>query len=450
MTDPFDQTPLVRRAEALVAAALKAGADTADAVAVRGISVGAQVRLGNLEDLERAEGDDLGLRVLVGRKQAIVSTSDPDEAGYPALAERAVAMAKVAPEDPFVGLAGPSQFTSEFPDLDLVDRFEPDAELLVERAREAEDAARAVAGVSNSGGASASWGVGGMVLATSAGFLGSYIGSRHSVSASAIAGEGTGMERDYDFSSAIHFPDLDDPAAIGRSAGERAVRRLAPRKLETSTMTVVYDPRVANSLVGHLASAVNGAAIARGTSFLKDRLGEKILGVGIRVVDDPLRRRGHRSRPFDGEGIATRPLDIVADGVLQSWVLDLSSARELGLATTGHAQRSVGSAPSPGTTNLALMPGSTSRDDMIGSVGRGLYVTELIGRGVNLVTGDYSRGAAGFLIENGQLGGPVSEVTIAGNLSEMFAGLVPADDLEWRYGTNAPTVMIEGMTVAGR
>jgi PmbA protein len=450
MSDPFDQSALVRRAEALVAAARAAGADAADAVAVRGVALSAQVRLGQLEELERAEGDDLGLRVFAGRRQAVVSTSNPDAAGYRELAERAVAMARAAPEDPHARLADAADVARAFPDLDLVDPDEPDAEALIARAIAAETAARAVAGVSNSGGASASWGLGGMVLATSAGFLGSYLASRHSVSCSAIAGEGTAMERDYDFSAALHMEDLDAPEDVGARAGERAARRLGPRKLDTARMPVIYDPRVAGSLVGHLAGAINGAAIARGTSFLKDRLGERIFPEGVRILDDPLRPRGLRSRPFDAEGIAPRALDLVADGVLASWILDLSSASELGLETTGHAQRGVGSAPSPGATNLALMPGTIARETLIGETGRGIYVTELIGRGVNSVTGDYSRGAAGFLIEDGELGDPVSEITLAGNLSDMFATLTPADDLEWRHGVNAPTVRIEEMTVAGR
>ncbi len=450
MSDPFDQSALARRAEALVAAARAAGADSADAVAVRGVSLSAQVRLAELEELDRAEGDDLGLRVLIGRRQAVVSTSDPDEAGFKALAERAVAMAREAPEDPYARIAGPDELGADFPELDLVDHGQPDADRLIARAQAAEAAARDVAGVTNSGGASASWGLGGMVVATSAGFLGSYLGSHYSVSCQAIAGKGTGMERDYAFSSALHDEDLDSPEEVGRLAGSRAVRRLGPRKIDTARMPVIFDPRVARSLVDHVAAAASGAAIARGTSFLKDHLGQRILPAGIRILDDPLRRRGLRSRPFDGEGIATPPLDLVDDGVLKSWLLDLATAAELGLVTTGHARRGVRSAPSPGPTNLALMPGTLSARDMIRETGRGLYVTDLIGHGVSLVTGDYSRGASGFLVENGDLGGPVSEITLAGNLSEMLLGLAAADDLEWRYGTNAPTLRVEAMTVAGR
>jgi PmbA protein len=265
----------------------------------------------------------------------------------------------------------------------------------------------------------------------------------------AIAGEGLGMERDYDFSSALHAADLDDAAAIGRQAGERAVKRLNPRKVETRKLTVVFDPRVAGGLIGHLASAINGSAIARKTSFLKERMGEQLFAPGIRIVDDPLRRRGLRSRPFDAEGVAGAPLAVIDDGRLKSWILDSASARELGMKTTGHAQRGVSSAPSPAATNLHLAPGDKTAAELIQEIDQGLYVADLIGMGVNLVTGDYSRGAAGFSIENGALTYPVSEVTIAGHLTDIFRTLVPANDLTFRYGINAPTVRVEGLTVAG-
>jgi len=288
-----------------------------------------------------------------------------------------------------------------------------------------------------------------MVLVTSHGFSGAYIASHHNLSMVAIAGEGTAMERDYDFSSALHAADLDDAEKIGRSAGERAVRRLNPRKVPTGRVPVVFDPRVAGSLVGHLSSAVNGTAIVRKTSFLMDKMGERLFRPGIRVIDDPLRRRGLRSRPFDGEGVAGRALAIVDDGVLRTWLLDSATGRELGLPTTGHAQRGVSSPPSPGATNLHLAPGTRTPQALIADIAQGFYVMDLIGMGANTVTGDYSRGAAGLWIENGTFSFPVSEVTIAGNLSDVFANLEPADDLVFRYGTNAPTVRVEGLTVAG-
>jgi PmbA protein len=303
--------------------------------------------------------------------------------------------------------------------------------------------------VAKSGGASAGAGIGGMVLVTSHGFRGSYVGSRHSMSAMAIAGEGTGMERDYDFSSALHADDLEDADKIGRSAGERAIKRLNPRKVETRKVPVIFDPRVAGSLVSALASAINGASIARKTSFLKDRMGARLFAKGIRIVDDPLRKRGLRSHPFDGEGVAGRRLSVIDEGVLTSWFLDSATARELSLTTTGHAARGVSSSPSPSPTNLHLEAGATSPQELIAGIKDGFYVTDLIGSGTNLVTGDYSRGASGLWIENGELTYPVSEVTIAGHLNDMFASLDPANDLEFRYGTNAPTVRVEGLTVAG-
>ena len=449
MTDLLDQSPLLALAERLVAAAKKAGADAADAVAVRSISLSVEVRDGKVEETERAEGDDVGLRVLVGRKQAVVSTNDLKGNGADALAARAVAMARVAPDDKFAGLADPALLAHDFPDLDLIDPTLPDVGALERQARAAENAALAVKGVAKSGGASAGAGIGGMVLVTSHGFRGAYVGSRHSLSAMAIAGAGTGMERDYDFSSALHGADLEAAEAIGRSAGERAVRRLNPRKVETRRAPVVFDPRVAGSLVGHLASAINGAAIARKTSFLKDRMGERIFPAGIRIIDDPLRKRGLRSHPFDGEGVGGRRLAVIDDGTLKSWFLDSATARELSLTTTGHAARGVSSSPSPSPTNLHLEPGKSSPGALIAAIKDGFYVTDLIGTGANLVTGDYSRGASGLWIENGELTYPVSEVTIAGHLNDMFAALEPADDLVFKYGTNAPTVRVEGLTVAG-
>ena len=446
----FDQSALSDLAERLVASAKRAGADAADAVAVRSISLSIEVRDGAVEESERAEGDDLGLRVLVGKKQAVVSTNDLTPDGISALAGRAVAMAKAAPEDKYAGLADAALLAHKFPELDLLDPDLPSVADLEKRAREAEQAGLAVKGVSKSSGASASAGIGGMVLVTSHGFHGTYLGSRHSLSMTAIAGEGTGMERDYDFSSALHARDLESAEKVGRTAGERAVERLNPRKVTTRKVPVVFDPRVAGSLVSHLASAINGAAVARKTSFLKDKMGAQLFAPGIRIVDDPLRVRGLRSRPFDGEGVAGKVMAPVDDGVLRSWILDSATGRELGLATTGHAQRGVSSTPSPGPTNLHLEPGNASPDQLVAEIKDGFYVTDLIGSGVNGVTGDYSRGASGFWIENGKRTYAVSEVTIASNLIDIFRGLTPANDLEFRYGVNAPTVRLEAMTIAGQ
>ncbi len=449
-SDLLDQTALSTLAQRLVEAARRAGADAADAIAVRGVSQGVEVRDGRVEESERSEGDDVGLRVLVGRRQAVVSTNDISGDGVAKLAERAVAMARVAPDDQYVGLADPSLLAHGFPDLDMLDPVTPTVAELERRAVEAEAAGLAVKGVSKSGGASASAGIGGMVLVTSTGFHGAYLRSSHGISMTAIVGDGTGMERDHDYTSAQHASDLASPTSVGRKAGERAVARANPRKVETCKVPVVFDPRVSNSLVGHVAGAVNGASIARKTSFLKDRLGQQLFSKNIRIIDDPLRVRGLRSQPFDAEGVAVKKLAIIDEGVLTLWLLDSATARELGLVTTGHAQRGVSSSPSPGSYNLHLEAGEPTPAELISDIKQGFYVTDLIGSGVNGVTGDYSRGASGFWIENGEIAYAVSEVTIAGHLIEMFRSLTPANDLEFRYGVNAPTLRIEGLTVGGR
>jgi len=434
----------------LLARAAKAGADAADAVLAEGASLTVAERLGKPEKLERAEGRDLGLRVFIGKRQAIVSSTDFSSTALSELAERAVAMARAVPEDPFCGLAEPDDIARSFPELDLNDPKEPSVAELTARLREAEDAARAVPGVTNSEGAEAGWGRGEIALAASNGFRHGYVGSNSSISVSVLAGEGTAMERDYDFTTAVYGADLEPAAAIGRRAGEKAVKRLNPRKAETAKVPIVFDPRVSNSLIGHLAGAINGAGIARGVGFLKDKLGERVLPAGFDIVDDPHRRRGLRSKPFDGEGLPNRKRLLVEDGILKTWVLDLRSARQLGLASTGHAARGTSSPPAPSTNNLYLPPGKSSRAGLMADIASGFYCTELIGFGVNNVTGDYSRGAAGFWIERGEIAYPVSEITIAGNLKDMFLNLAAADDLVFRYGTNAPTLRVDGMTVAGR
>ncbi|MBX9778323.1 MAG: TldD/PmbA family protein [Xanthobacteraceae bacterium] len=445
----LDQSALSDLADRLVSAARRAGADAADAVAVRSMSLHVGVREGAVDQSERSESDDVGLRVFVGRRTAVVSTNDIAGDVAP-LAKRAVAMAKVAPEDKFAGLADPAMLATTFPDLDLLDPELPPVAVLEERALRTEAAGLAVKGVTKSEGAAAQASIGGMVLATSGGFRGAYLVSRYGVSMSAIAGEGTAMETDYDYSSALHSADLEAPEKVGRTAGERAVARLNPRKVATTKVPIIYDKRVASSLVGHLASAVNGASVARKTSFLKDKRGERLFRAGINIIDDPLRKRGQRSRPFDGEGVAGKRLALIEDGVLMSWLLDSATARELSLATTGHASRGVSSAPSPGASNLYLEAGTMSPEELMADIGEGFFVTGLIGMGVNQVTGDYSRGASGFWIEKGKPTYPVSEVTIAGNLIDMFASLTPASDLEFKHAVDAPTVRVEGLTVAGR
>jgi PmbA protein len=400
--------------------------------------------------MERAEGNDMGLRVFVGKRQAIVSSSDWTSESLDALVERALAMAKTVPEDPHCGLPGENEvFVGPLIDPDICDDAEPSPAQLGARAKQCEDAARSVPGVTNSEGAEAGWSLGEISILGSNGFAGSYATSRHSIGAAVLAGEDTEMERDYDFCTTVYLEDLDEPEDIGVSAGVRATSRLGAQKVETAKVPIVYDPRVANSLINHFASAVNGAAVARGTSFLKDRMGEQVFADGIAIIDDPQRPRGLRSKPFDAEGMANPELALIEDGRLGNWILDLRSARQLGLATTGRASRGTSSPPGPSATNLYMRPGTVSSAELIGDIGQGFYVVELIGMGVNMVTGDYSRGAAGFWIENGEVTYPVSEITIAGNLKDMFMNLTPANDLEFRYGVNAPTLRVEGMTVAG-
>lgn len=446
MDDPEQALDLIAD---LIAKARARGADAADAVLVGSVALSNAQRLGELERLEREESRDLGLRVLVGRRQAIVSSTDMAAAALDELVERALAMARSVPEDKYCGLAEPDQLAKDHPDLDICDPDEPSPETLIARASACEDAARAVAGVTNSEGAEASWSLSRVSLAASNGFSGSYAASRHAIGVSVLAGKGLAMERDYDFTSTVFGADLEDPETIGRRAGERAVRRLGPKKARTAKVPVVFDPRVAGGLIGHLASAINGRTVARGTSFLKNKMGEPVFARGLNVVDDPHRARGLRSKPFDGEGLKNARRAIVADGVLQTWLLDLRSARQLGLASTGHASRGTSSPPGPAATNLYLEAGEKSPEALIGEIEAGFYITEMMGMGVNGVTGDYSRGAAGFWIEQGALAYPVSEVTVAGNLKDMYLALTPADDLEFRYGINAPTVRVDGMTVAG-
>ena len=432
----------------LIARAKAAGADSADAILLSGTSLSVERRLGRTEKLEQSEARDLGLRVFVGRRSAVVSSSAADPAGFAALAERAVAMARVVPEDPYGGLAEQAS-PPEPAALDLDDPAAPDAAALLARASAAEEAALAVSGVTNSEGAEATYRRSDVALVTSAGFAGQYSRTSHGVTAVALAGAGVDMQRDYDFASAVHLSDLEDAAGIGHTAGTRAVARMNPRRARTARLPVVYDPRVAGSLLNHLTAAINGATIARGTSFLKDMLGQAVFAAGIQVHDDPRRPRGLRSKPFDAEGVPTAARAVVQGGVLTTWLLDSRSARQLGLRSTGHAVRGTGGPPSPSPTNLFMAPGTLSPTALMADIREGLYVTELIGMGVNGITGDYSRGAAGFMIRDGVLAEPVAEITIAGSLPAMFRELVAADDLVLRRGTDAPTVRIEGMTLAG-
>ena len=432
----------------LLAAAARAGADQADAVATSGVALSVSRRMGKIEDIERAETNNLGLRVFVGQRSAIVSTGAIDPAGFDRLASQAVAMARAVPEDHFASIPEAPAPADATP-LDLDDPTEPSIDALLDRAAAAEDAALSVRGITNSEGAGASWSRSSVALATSRGFAGQYHRSRHGVSVSPIAGAGLAMQRDYAFSSAAHASDLDDPATLGHEAAARAVSRLNPTQPKTAQLPVVYHPRVASSLLGHFAGAINGAGIARGTSFLKDALGKPVFAPGLSIIDDPWRVRGARSRPYDGEGQVTSRRALIDQGVLTSWLLDTRSAAQLGLTSTGHAARGTSGPPGPAPSNLYIEPGACSAEDLMADIKLGLYVIELIGMGVNGITGDYSRGAAGFMIRDGKIAEPVAEITIAGRLQEMFLHLTPANDLAFRVGTDAPTLRVESMTMAG-
>ncbi|MBA3678109.1 MAG: TldD/PmbA family protein [Sphingosinicella sp.] len=438
------------RAADLIELATKAGADSADVLYAANASTSIQVRLGELEDVERSEGEEIGLRFFIGTQSASVSSSDLSPEAMRNLVERAAAMAREAPEDSSAGLAPEEMLLREpGPDVQGDDGQDPLPTELKARALAVEEAARAVTGISNSEGAGVSAGRSIIALATSHGFCRGYSTSGYSASVAVIAGSGSAMQRDYASHSARHYMDLDNSEDIGTLAGERTIARLSPVRVPSGPMPIIFDPRVGSSLLGHFLGAINGAAIARKTSFLLGREDELIFAEGVTIRDDPHRVRGLASKPFDGEGLPTRPRNLVSKGRLTGWLLDSASARQLGLQPTGHATRGIGGSPGASATNVDLAPGMISKDELIGDVAKGIYVTELIGHGINPVTGDYSRGAGGFLIENGKITAPVSEITIAGNLIEMFRHLTPADDLKLRRSMNVPTLRIDGMTVAG-
>ena len=438
------------RAAALIDLALRAGADAADAIYGGQESESVQVRLGALEDVERSESEHLGLRVFVGSRSASIGTSDLSDDALNELAQRSVAMARLAPEDRFAGLAPEDRLLKDgLPDLDLADTAQLDPAALREMAMAVEAAALAVAGVTNSEGGGAASGARSVALVTSHGFAGAYGGTSRQLSATVIAGEGSAMQRDYGWRSAHHLADLACAEEIGRLAGERAVKRLNPGRIKSGAMPVVFDPRVGGSLIGHLAGAISGSAIARRASFLLDKADAQIFAPGITIIDDPRRPRALGARPFDGEGLPTARRELVSDGRLTGWLMDSASARQLGQAPTGHAARGAGGAPGVSTSALHLEPGSLSVAELIADITDGVLVTELIGSGVNGVTGDYSRGASGFRIVNGEIAGPVAEFTVAGNLIDMFAALTPANDIEWYRSVNVPTIRIDGMMVAG-
>lgn len=433
----------------LVGKAKKAGADACDAVMYSSTDIATSCRKGLPESIERAESTGLGLRVFVGNRQAIVSSSDSRAATLTQLVDRAVSMARLSPEDPFVALAEPGILAKTIIDLDLFDGNEPTPEWLAAQCKTAEDAALSVAGITNTEGGDAGYSANRAAIVTSNGFAQSYQTSSFSFSVSVLAGTGTNMERDYDYSVTRHREDLAAPDAIGLSAAKKTLARLNPRKVKSCQVPIVFEPKIAKALIATFSGAISGASVARGTTFLKDAMGESVFAEGITITDDPHIKRALSSRPFDAEGVANAKRNLVENGVLQSWLLDIRSANKLGLKTLGDAARSTASPPMPSTSNLYLAAGKLSPTALMSDIKSGLYVTDTFGSGTNLVTGDVSVGAAGFWIENGVIAYPVSEITIAGNLRDMYKRLTPADDLTFRYATNAPTVRIDGMTIAG-
>ncbi len=436
----------------LLTAARKAGASDADAIAVDGTSISIDVRDGKLEQAERSEGIDIGLRVLIGKRQACVSASDVSPSTITTMAERAVAMAREAPEDKHIGLADPDQLATSWDlgALDLVDpNDEPAAAGLQEMARQAEAAALGVKGISKIDSASAAYGRRNIYLAASNGFVGGYSRTSHANSCVAITGDGTKMERDYYGDFRIHGSDMETPEAIGQKAAERTLARSGARKPPTGSFPVLYDERVANSLIGHLLGAINGVAIARGASWLRDAMGQQVLPASLSIHEDPLRARATSSKPFDAEGLPAIARDIVRDGVLQGWTLDLGTARQLGMQSTGSASRGTSSPPSPSLSNIALTQGDKSRADLLADMGTGLLVTSMIGSSINATTGDYSRGASGFWVENGEITYPVNECTLAGNLRDMLMTIIPANDARLHLSRVVPSLLVEGLTLAG-
>ena len=435
----------------VVAAALKAGADAAEAVGAERRALSITVRNGALEEVEREESRDLGLRVFVGQRQASVSGSDVSAEARAKLVERVVAMARLAPEDPYAGLADPERLAcGPLPDLDLYDPAEPAPEALEEKARIAETAARAVPKVTNSDGGSASWSSSQWRMVTSAGFSGLHRASGFSIGASAIAGDDDGMETGYDGRSVRWQSDLPQADAIGTEAGARAAARLGARKIASTTAPVIFENRLAASLLGPLIGAISGPSIARGTSFLKDKLGQSVFAKGVQVTDDPHRLRGLGSSPFDDEGVQNGPVSLIEDGVLTSWLLNSSSARQLGLKTTGHASRGLAGPPGVGPSNLTLKPGARSRAELMADAKAGLVITSMFGPSLNGNTGDWSVGCSGFWFEDGEMAYPVSEITVAGNLIDIYARLVPGSDLEIRGASNAPSILVDALAVAGK
>lgn len=449
-TQSLDPDRLADLAQRLVDAAMKAGADQAEVGINESRSLEVGIRNSELEDVERSESRDAGLRVLIGKKQAGVAFSDLSEDGQAKVIERAVAMAKVAPEDPFCGLVEPSELAQSLPDIPLYEDHAWDPQSLEDTGLALETAALAVEGIDQVAQAGASYAAGASAFVTSTGFRGTRKGSSNSLGIAAIAKREGQMERDYDGHSARQLKELRSPEEVGRKAAEQAVARLGSQKIKTGKMPVVFDRRVANSFLSSFLGAISGASIARGTSFLRDKLGETVFGEHINIVEDPLRPWGHGSRAFDGEGVPVKARALIEDGVLTTWLLNSASARQLNLPLTGHAGRSLGGPPGTRTANVHLVAGELDRDGLIADAGEGLLVSEMFGASLNNNTGDWSVGVSGFAIEDGAIAGPVSEITVAGNLLDIFQRLIPGSDLEFRSSTNSPSVLVDGLSIGGQ
>ncbi|HEY2709287.1 MAG TPA: TldD/PmbA family protein [Caulobacteraceae bacterium] len=435
----------------VVAKARAAGADAAEAVFAERQSLSVTVRLGELEEVEREESRDLGLRVFVGKRQATVSGSDVSAEGRAKLIERVVAMAKLAPEEPYAGLAPVERLArGPMPDLDLFDDSEPDAEALEAMALTAEDACRAIPGVSNSDSSSASWSTGAWRLVTSTGFYGEHRASSFGLGTGAIAGEGVSMERSGEGRQTRWRADLPDAAEIGAVAGRRAVARLGARKIASTKAPVIFENRIAASTLGPLIGAISGPSVARGVSFLKSKLGEQVFSKAVTLTDDPHRMRGLGSSPFDDEGVANKTTNLIDAGILTTWLLNSATARQLGLETTGHASRGLAGPPGVSTSNLTLQPGELDQAGLMREAGAGLLVTNLFGPSLNANTGDWSVGCSGFWFEDGEIAYPVSEITVAGNLLDVYGRVVPGSDLEFRGSANSPSLLIDALAIAGK
>lgn len=448
---PISVEGLTPTLDALLSYAKKAGAEQCDAVATHGRSISVAVRERELEDVDSSEGRDVGLRVIIDGRQACVSSSDMSDMSLKMLAERAVAMAKLAPRDPYCGLAGKDILANPKagPDLELFDPTLRTPEILKTRALEIEDAALSVKGVNQAEGASASWASSAIYFATSEGFGSGWKSSRHGLSVSTIAGKNGAMERDYDYDGTRWLEDLRSPAEIGTAAGNRVIARLGSQKIKSAQLPVIFEERLAGSLISAFLGAISGNAVARGVSFLKNKMGESVFGDHIQIIDDPLIIRGQGSRPWDGEGLSVQKRALIENGVLQTWLLNMSAAQQLGLTSTAHAARGIGSPPGISATNSYLVPGQKTPDDLMREMGEGLLITEMFGPSLNSNTGDYSVGVAGVKIENGERAFPVSEITIAGNLNDVFRSMTPANDIKFDGATNAPSLLVEGLTIAG-